>query len=59
MELDLPTISKKIKIEYVSELGMIYYRYFLHSQMETVNTPLSGNFCGVTESCHLMTMSCT
>ena len=35
MELDLPTISKKIKIKYVSELGMIYYRYFLHSQMET------------------------
>ena len=23
------------------------------------NTPLSGNFFGVTESCHLMTMSCT
>ena len=22
------------------------------------NTPLSGNFFGVTESCHLMTMTC-
>ena len=60
MELDLPTLSKEIEMKYVSELIMInkieknpHFPPFSNG-----NTPLSGNFFGVTESCHLMAMTC-
>ena len=61
MELDLPTLSKKIKIKYVFELRMIdkMEKTHIFPKFSNGNTPLSGNFFGVTESCHLMTMSCT
>ena len=60
MELYLTTLSQKTKIKYISKLQRIYKvektKFF--TPFSNGNTPLSGNFFCVTESCHLMTMSC-